>query len=198
MGLATVYGIIQQSGGEIRVESELGTGSTFTIYLPQVSEDLPAPEAVVVNESLRGDETILLVEDSKTVRGLVLRYLENHGYTVIDAESGVEALRIAAAHPGRIDLLITDVVLPKIDGHELAMQLVEARPETAVIYSGPRRLVFVSLGEGRFEPREIGIGLKSDDYYEVESGLEAGEVVVVSANFLIAAESRLKSATGTW
>jgi len=134
LGLATVYGIIQQSGGEIRVESELGTGSTFTIYLPQVPEDLPAPEAVVVHESLRGDETILLVEDSKTVRGLVLRYLENHGYTVIDAESGVEALRIAAAHPGRIDLLITDVVLPKIDGHELAMQLVEARPETAVIY----------------------------------------------------------------
>jgi two-component system cell cycle sensor histidine kinase/response regulator CckA len=134
LGLATVYGIIQQSGGEIRVESELGTGSTFTIYLPQVAEDLSAPESVVVHESLRGDETILLVEDSKTVRDLVLRYLENHGYTVIDAESGVEALRIAAAHPGRIDLLITDVVLPKIDGHELAMQLVEARPETAVIY----------------------------------------------------------------
>jgi signal transduction histidine kinase/ActR/RegA family two-component response regulator len=134
LGLATVYGIIQQSGGEIRVESELGTGSTFTIYLPKVDEALPDSEPTLVHESLRGDETILLVEDSKTVRNLVLRYLEKHGYTVIDAESGIEALRIAAAHPGRIDLLITDVVLPKIDGHEFAMRLVEARPETEVIY----------------------------------------------------------------
>ncbi|MBW2288778.1 MAG: PAS domain S-box protein [Deltaproteobacteria bacterium] len=134
LGLATVYGIIQQSGGEIRVESELGTGSTFTVYLPKVDEALPDSEPPLVHESLRGDETILLVEDSKTVRNLVLRYLEKHGYTVIDAESGVEGLRIAAAHPGRIDLLITDVVLPKIDGHEFAMRLVEARPETKVIY----------------------------------------------------------------
>jgi len=134
LGLATVYGIIQQSGGEIRVDSELGAGSTFTVYLPKVDEAASDPEPVPVHESLRGNATILLVEDSKTVRHLVLRYLEKHGYTVLDAESGVEALRIADAHPGPIDLLITDVVLPKIDGHELALQLAEIRPETRVIY----------------------------------------------------------------
>jgi CheY-like chemotaxis protein len=134
LGLATVYGIIQQSGGEIRVDSEIGVGSTFTIYLPQVNEAVSEPETAIVHESLRGDETVLLVEDDETVRNLVLRYLENHGYTVLCAESSVEALRLAAAHSGRIDLLITDIVLPKIDGHELAGQLAETRPEIAVIY----------------------------------------------------------------
>jgi CheY-like chemotaxis protein len=134
LGLATVYGIIQQSGGEVRVESELGVGSTFTVYLPQVDEAMPAPEPAVVHESLRGGETLLLVEDSTTVRKLVRRYLENHGYRVLDAESGVEALAIAADHVGRIDLLLTDVVLPKIDGHELAKRLQVARPETRVLY----------------------------------------------------------------
>jgi two-component system cell cycle sensor histidine kinase/response regulator CckA len=134
LGLATVYGIIRQSGGEIRVDSEIGTGSTFTVYLPLVDEALPEPEPTVVHESLRGDETILLVEDARTVRKLVLRYLENHGYSVLAAESGVEALQIAAEHAGKIDLLVTDVVLPKIDGHELATQLAKTRPETRVIY----------------------------------------------------------------
>jgi CheY-like chemotaxis protein len=134
LGLATVYGIIQQSGGEIRVESELGTGSTFTVYLPQVNEDLDPPEPAAVARDLRGDETVLLVEDSETVRKLVKRSLENHGYTVIDATSGIDGLRRAKRHDGEIHLLITDVVLPKLNGPELARRLHETRPGTKVVY----------------------------------------------------------------
>jgi PAS domain S-box-containing protein len=134
LGLATVYGIIQQSGGEIRVESEVGRGSTFTVYLPQVDEAVDPPEPVVVHEDLRGGETILLVEDSETVRKLVKRYLEKHGYTVIDAPSGIDALRCAKRHDGDIDLLVTDVVLPKMDGHALAQRLNRIRPGMKVVY----------------------------------------------------------------
>ena len=134
LGLATVYGIIQQSGGEIRVESELGTGSTFTVYLPQVDEDLDPPEPAAVARDLRGDETVLLVEDSETVRKLVKRSLENHGYTVIDAPSGIDGLRRAKRHEGDIHLLVTDVVLPKMNGPELVRRLHETRPGTKVVY----------------------------------------------------------------
>jgi len=136
LGLATVYGIIQQSGGEIRVASELGDGATFTVYLPRVDEDVDPPEPAHVDfeGKLRGDETILLVEDSETVRSLVKRYLEKHGYQVIDAPSGADALRSARSHDGEIALLVTDVVLPKMDGHALAQRLAQLRPETKVLY----------------------------------------------------------------
>jgi two-component system cell cycle sensor histidine kinase/response regulator CckA len=134
LGLATVYGIIRQSGGEIRVESELGNGSKFTVYLPRVDQAVDPPEPVSVAEELRGGETILLVEDSETVRSLVKRYLEKHGYTVIEAPSGIDALRSARNHDGPIALLVTDVVLPKMDGHALARRLAQTRPETRVLY----------------------------------------------------------------
>jgi CheY-like chemotaxis protein len=134
LGLAMVYGIVQQSGGDIRVESHPGKGSTFTIYFRQVDEALDPPEPAIVHEELRGDETILLVEDSETVRKLVKRCLEKHGYTVIDAPSSIDALRRAKRHEGDIDLLITDVVLPKMDGYELAKRLNRLRPDTKVVY----------------------------------------------------------------
>jgi DNA-binding response OmpR family regulator len=116
------------------VESELGNGSTFAVYLPQVDEDVDPPEPAAVDGGLRGGETILLVEDSDTVRNLVKRYLEKHGYTVIDAPSGADALRSARSHDGDIALLLTDVVLPKMDGHALARRLTEMRPDTQVLY----------------------------------------------------------------
>jgi two-component system cell cycle sensor histidine kinase/response regulator CckA len=134
LGLAMVYGIIQQSGGEIRVESQPGKGSTFTIYLPHVDEALDLPEPAIIHEELRGSETILLVEDSDSVRKLVKRSLEKHGYTVIDAPSSIDALRRVKRHDGDIDLLLTDVVLPKMDGHELAKRLNRLRPGTKVVY----------------------------------------------------------------
>jgi PAS domain S-box-containing protein len=134
LGLAMVYGIIQQSGGEIRVESQPGKGSTFTIYFRQVDEALDPPEPAIIHEELRGNETILLVEDSDTVRKLVKRSLEKHGYTVIDAPSSIDALRRAKRHEGDIDLLVTDVVLPKMDGHELAKRLNRLRPDTKIVY----------------------------------------------------------------
>jgi PAS domain S-box-containing protein len=134
LGLATVYGIIQQSGGEIRVESEPGQGSTFTVYLPQVDEAVDPPDPIAVHGELRGSETVLVVEDSETVRKLVTRYLEKHGYTVLDAPSAIDALRCAKRHEGNIDLLVTDVVLPKMDGHELAKRLRRLLPEVKVVY----------------------------------------------------------------
>jgi PAS domain S-box-containing protein len=134
LGLATVYGTILQSGGEIRVQSQPGEGSTFTVYLPRVDEAVDPAVPAVVHEALRGGETILLVEDSETVRKLVKRYLEKHGYTVVDAPSGIDALRRAKRHQGDIDLLVTDVVLPKMDGHELAKRLAGLRPEIKTLY----------------------------------------------------------------
>jgi two-component system, cell cycle sensor histidine kinase and response regulator CckA len=134
LGLATVYGIVSQSGGHIVVASEPGRGSTFAIYLPRVDE--PASAAVVAPAPAihRGSETILLVEDEAAVRGLTLRCLQSSGYTVLQAASAEEALPIAAAHAGRLDLLLTDVIMPGASGPELARRLLEKRPGTRVLY----------------------------------------------------------------
>jgi CheY-like chemotaxis protein len=134
LGLSTVYGIIRQGGGEIRVESQPGQGSVFTVYLPQV-DTAPLPsEPPPSEEELRGDETILLVEDSDTVRKLVRRYFQNHGYNVLDAPSGIDALQRASDFGGRIDLLVTDVVMPRMDGHELAQVLGRMQPEIKILF----------------------------------------------------------------
>ncbi len=136
MGLATVYGIVKQSGGFIYVYSEPGRGSTFKIYLPRVMEE-PAvmlADAAAARPSLSGAETILLVEDDPAVRGLARRTLEEQGYTVLEAAGGAEALAIAASHVGPIALLVTDVVMPGLQGHQLAEQLTAARPDLRVLY----------------------------------------------------------------
>ncbi|MFQ5425844.1 MAG: PAS domain S-box protein, partial [Gaiellales bacterium] len=134
LGLATVYGIIRQSGGEIRVESRPGEGSTFTVYLPQVDEEPMAPAPLESGDELRGHETILLVEDSDTVRNLMRRYFEKQGYTVLAAASGTDALQVAAGHGDPIDLLVTDVVLPRMDGHELSQLLKRLQPDLEVLF----------------------------------------------------------------
>jgi PAS domain S-box-containing protein len=135
LGLSTVYGIVKQSGGDIWVYSEMGVGTTFKVYLPRVdapAENMPglarAPRRVV------GSETIMLVEDEAGVRALVRKFLERSGYHVLEASSGDEALREAEKHAGHISLLLTDVVLPRMSGSELARRLVEARPDTRVLY----------------------------------------------------------------
>jgi two-component system cell cycle sensor histidine kinase/response regulator CckA len=136
MGLATVYGIVRQSGGSINVYSEPGYGTTFRIYLPQVAQEPSEAvvEALAARPSSFGTETILLAEDEPAVRGFARRTLEEYGYTVLEAAGGAEALAIAASHGGPIALLVTDVVMPGLQGHQLAEQLAAARPELRILY----------------------------------------------------------------
>jgi PAS domain S-box-containing protein len=135
LGLATVYGIVTQSGGRISVTSSPGRGTTFGVYFPASSAEVEAPPAPTAVSSLEGSETILLVEDSELVRPLVAEVLESYGYTVLTAVDGIEALAIAASHRGTIDLLLTDVVMPRMNGPELADQLLEKMPGLRVLFT---------------------------------------------------------------
>jgi PAS domain S-box-containing protein len=135
LGLATVYGVIKQSEGYIWVYSELDHGTTFKIYLPKVAAKAEEPAvAKALPAPASGSETILFVEDEQNVRELVREYLSARGYRVLDASDGVQALDIAAAHPGAIQLLITDVVMPRLSGRELASQIAAARSDLKVLY----------------------------------------------------------------
>ncbi len=135
LGLATVYGIVKQSGGYIWVESERGHGTTFTIYLPRADAAAAVPVQQAAGPQVSaGEETILLVEDDEAVRDLCRRTLAAQGYRVLEAENGAEALRVAAAHRGPLDLLLTDVVMPGMNGRELAEALATTRPDTAWLF----------------------------------------------------------------
>jgi two-component system, cell cycle sensor histidine kinase and response regulator CckA len=135
LGLSTVYGVVKQSGGYIEVDSELGVGTCFKIYLPRVEEALDSKrEAAGVHESLHGTETVLLVEDEQSLRKLSRYLLELCGYSVLEAETGAEALKISQDYQRAIDLLLTDVVMPGMSGRALADQLVKQRPVTRVLY----------------------------------------------------------------
>ena len=137
LGLATVYGIIKQHGGGVTVQSELGRGSTFTIYLPQVEPEVTEPEAVPAPDEERlprGREVVLVAEDEETVRSIVVRLLHAQGYRVLEAEDGQAGLELARRHPGPIDLLLTDVMMPRMGGHELAERLRQERPDTRVLF----------------------------------------------------------------
>jgi len=135
LGLATVYGIIRQSGGAIQVESELGEGTTFTISLPQVQDRAETETAETASApARRGTETVLVVEDEAEVRTLVHSVLVDHGYLVLSAGRPSEAVDIAERHPGPIHLLVTDMVMPEMGGPSLARQLIAVRPEMAVLY----------------------------------------------------------------
>jgi CheY-like chemotaxis protein len=135
LGLAMVYGTIQQSGGSIGVYSEPGKGTTFKIYLPRV---LPvgttSPSVQALTKLPSGTETVLLVEDEEPVRVLAHYVLRSQGYTVLEAGCGADALRRASLHPGPIDLLVTDVVMPRMGGPELVGQLTTQRPGIRVLY----------------------------------------------------------------
>ncbi|MGH7538089.1 MAG: response regulator [Gemmatimonadales bacterium] len=136
LGLATVYGIVKQSGGFVEVSSELDQGATFEIYLPPaegVAEagSVPEPESV----ALRGTETVLVVEDSPQLRTLVKEVLAFQGYEVLEAASGNDALQVARQHGGHIDLLVTDVIMPGMNGPQLADQLTAQRPGLKVLFA---------------------------------------------------------------
>jgi CheY-like chemotaxis protein len=136
LGLATVHGIVRQSGGHLWLYSEPGLGTTFKVYLPvAVSAASPGSPVVPMEEVLEGGETILVVEDNNLLRPIIAEMIEPYGYTVLVAADGVEALAVAAQHPGTVDLLLTDVVMPRLNGRELAERLLEKRPETKVLFS---------------------------------------------------------------
>jgi len=145
LGLSTVYGTVKQSGGHISVESEVGHGSTFRVYLPRVATPVVAAEARRVEaptpRPAAGDglaagrgETVLLVEDAQRVRAVVREILEMSGYTVLEAHHGAEALELSNRHAGPIHLLVTDVVMPQMSGRELAQRLSTLRPDLKVLY----------------------------------------------------------------
>ncbi|OLC08399.1 MAG: hypothetical protein AUH41_08365 [Gemmatimonadetes bacterium 13_1_40CM_66_11] len=133
LGLATVYAIVTQAGGFIWVYSELGHGTSFKIYLPQV--DAVATTAAVARVDLpRGTETVLLVEDAAAVRAVARQVLQRQGYNVLEASDGEDALHLAARYQGTIDLVLTDVVMPRAGGRELAERLLTVRRDTRVLY----------------------------------------------------------------
>jgi PAS domain S-box-containing protein len=135
LGLSTVYGIVKQSGGSLWVYSEMGKGTTFKIYLPRVDEiiesDALEGESAQVS---RGQETVLLVEDEEVVRNLSREILETYGYSVLVASNGKEGLRIGEEFPGKIDLVITDVIMPLMGGPEMTESFKASRPETRVLF----------------------------------------------------------------
>jgi CheY-like chemotaxis protein len=135
LGLATVYGIVNQSGGQIFCASEPGQGATFAVYLPRVDVSHPSAGPREHDpEPIRGSETILLVEDESAVRDLTRRCLEASGYRVLQAGSAEEALDAVSRHAGSLDLLLTDVIMPGASGPELSRRLLSDRPELRILY----------------------------------------------------------------
>jgi two-component system, cell cycle sensor histidine kinase and response regulator CckA len=135
LGLSTVYGIVKQSDGFIWVYSEPGVGSTFKIYLPRVGTGGALAAARVQGAASRGgSETVLIVEDEDMVRALASRTLREHGYTVIEARHGADALRQLAVDSTAVDLVISDVVMPEMGGRELGRRLSTLRPSLPVLY----------------------------------------------------------------
>jgi two-component system, cell cycle sensor histidine kinase and response regulator CckA len=137
LGLAMTYGIVKQSGGDIRVYTELGRGTTFKIYLPRLERaEEPAAESVPFNlRKVQGTETILVLEDENALRGLIRQVLSRAGHTVLDTGDPEEAIQLCQRHPGDIALFITDMVLPKLSGPQVAERVLQLRPGVRIIYT---------------------------------------------------------------
>jgi signal transduction histidine kinase/ActR/RegA family two-component response regulator len=134
LGLATVYGIVKQSRGHVTVYSELGAGTTFKVYFPSLDKSVPLPATRPAGKAPKGDGTILLVEDEAPLRVLAAESLKRLGYTVLQAGNGLEALAVADGHSGKIDIVLTDIVMPRMGGPELVDKLKQRRQGFAVIF----------------------------------------------------------------
>lgn len=134
LGLSMVYGVVKQSGGYIWVYSEPGKGSTFKIYLPRITESVEENPDLEVVCAPRGVETSLFAEDEESIRELVSSFLESKGYRVLQAPDGITARQVARSHKGEIDLLLTDIVMPKSSGRELAEDLSKWFPRMKVLF----------------------------------------------------------------
>jgi signal transduction histidine kinase len=134
LGLATVQGIVKQSGGHIDVESTVGEGTTFRVYLPCARDAAPTPKVKRSDDVLRGTETILVAEDDEDIRVIARRTLELYGYTVLEARTGPEAVTVIGQHAGSIDVLLTDLLLPGLSGYDLALHLAKERPRVKVVF----------------------------------------------------------------
>ena len=134
LGLATVLGIVNQSDGCIHCYSEPGHGTSFKLYFPVVSDEADVPEEAAADHEVQGTETVLLVEDDESVREVALMSLEMYGFSVITAKDGAEALHLASHYPGRIDLLLTDLVMPHVSGAELAKSLSSRFPHMKILF----------------------------------------------------------------
>jgi len=135
LGLATVYGVVKQSGGYIWVDSKPRQGATFQIFLPRVEEPATSITATTpLAKTVGGSETILLVEDAESLRKLTRSFLESHGFQVLVAQNGEEAIQVEARHSGKIDLLLTDVVMPGMNGRVLSERLLPKQPGMRVLY----------------------------------------------------------------
>jgi CheY-like chemotaxis protein len=174
LGLSMVYGIVQQHGGTITVESAPGQGTTFQIYLPRVDDPvLEVGISVASDDSGRGSETILVVEDETHVRDLVAQMLQASGYTVLTAADPAAALELSNRHPGPIHLLLTDVVMPEMSGRELRQRLKSLRPRTRVLYMSG----YTDEALGRHGVLEPGIFLLQKPFRMGELGQKVREVL---------------------
>ena len=134
LGLSTVFGIVKQSGGYIWVDSELGRGSSFTIYFPAVDAPLTTTITPEITEAEGQGEIILLVEDDEALRESLSIYLGLHGYKVLEASNGAQAVHIASQYAGSIRVLITDMILPKLSGAEVAREVARTSPQAVTLY----------------------------------------------------------------
>ena len=143
LGLASVYGIVHQSGGHIEVESRPGAGTHFRLWFPQVDpvRELPKTKAPIVTDTkiedidVFGDETILIVENDEEALSLLVSALRTHGFVVLHANGGLEALEVSRNYNAKIDLLLTDVIMPGLNGRETAEQILKERPKVKVIFT---------------------------------------------------------------
>jgi two-component system, cell cycle sensor histidine kinase and response regulator CckA len=134
LGLATVYSIVKQNGGYVAIDSTVGVGTTVSIYLPVAEGAVDIADGQTSAPVARGTETVLLVEDEAGLKHLIRRTLTRYGYTVLESENVNDALDIAEHHEGRIDLLLSDVIMPGLNGPDLAQRIVRLRPEIRVLY----------------------------------------------------------------
>lgn len=152
LGLATVYGVVKQSNGYIWVDSKLGAGTSFEVYLPRHAEQVVSDKRKIdTEEGLCGSESILLVEDAEPLRKLARTFLEAAGFQVLTAESGEKAMEVAAGYPGTFDLLLTDVVMPGMNGPALSEQLLPRQPGMKVLYMSGYTDTFIA-GHGVLDP----------------------------------------------